>query len=95
MPIYEYQCTKKGHIFEVLQSSSEAGPRKCEVCGASPVQKLVSSSSFQLKGSGWYATDYKTPSKGSDLPANSGKQDPKKNSDISKEIACPKKEITP
>jgi hypothetical protein len=48
-----------------------------------------------LKGSGWYATDYKTPSKGSDLPANSGKQDPKKNSDISKEIACPKKEITP
>ncbi|HON37732.1 MAG: FmdB family zinc ribbon protein [Desulfomonilia bacterium] len=57
MPIYEYKCLKCNHEFEAVQKFSEAPVRQCSVCGG-PVKKLISRSSFHLKGSGWYLTDY-------------------------------------
>ncbi|MDP2643589.1 MAG: zinc ribbon domain-containing protein [Desulfobacterales bacterium] len=66
MPIYEYECTKCGKIGEVIQCFSSRPLVKCSHCSGK-LHKLVSQSSFHLKGSGWYATDYankpqKTPS---------------------------------
>jgi putative FmdB family regulatory protein len=57
MPIYEYKCTKCGKEFEVIQKFSDKPVEKCIHCSGK-VEKLISQSSFHLKGSGWYATDY-------------------------------------
>jgi putative FmdB family regulatory protein len=57
MPIYEYRCEKCGKVFEVLQRFSDDPLKVHEDCGGS-VEKLISHSAFQLKGSGWYQTDY-------------------------------------
>jgi len=62
MPIYEYQCQTCGEVTEKLQKFSDEPLRTCG-CGGS-LEKLISRSSFQLKGSGWYVTDYKTKDKG-------------------------------
>jgi putative FmdB family regulatory protein len=59
MPIYEYRCGKCGKEHEVLQKASEPPLRKCPACGKPALQKLLSAAGFQLKGSGWYATDFK------------------------------------
>ena len=58
MPIYEYKCRKCGNQFEVFQGISDPEVKSCKFCKGK-VQKLVSLSSFSLKGSGWYVTDYK------------------------------------
>jgi len=58
MPIYEYKCRKCGNQFEVFQGISDPEVTSCKFCKGK-VQKLVSLSSFSLKGSGWYVTDYK------------------------------------
>ncbi len=63
MPIYEYQCGACGHHLEALQKISEAALTECPECHKAGLQKLVSSTSFQLKGTGWYATDFKTSGK--------------------------------
>lgn len=57
MPIYEYKCKKCGSEFEVFQKITEADAKSCKFCHG-PVNKLMSLSSFQLQGSGWYVTDY-------------------------------------
>ncbi|MFL6259364.1 MAG: FmdB family zinc ribbon protein [Thermoanaerobaculia bacterium] len=57
MPIYEYECLSCGKRTEVLQRMNDAPLAACPSCGAE-VKKLISAPSFQLKGSGWYATDY-------------------------------------
>jgi putative FmdB family regulatory protein len=57
MPIYEYRCEKCGKVFEVLQRFSDAPLKTHEACGGE-LEKLISHSAFQLKGSGWYQTDY-------------------------------------
>jgi putative FmdB family regulatory protein len=57
MPIYEYKCTKCGDQFEVNQRMSDDQLTKCESCGGK-LNKLISNTSFVLKGSGWYVTDY-------------------------------------
>jgi putative FmdB family regulatory protein len=57
MPLYEYQCADCNKRSEVLQRLGEAPITACPACGG-PVKKLISSPSFQFKGSGWYATDY-------------------------------------
>jgi putative FmdB family regulatory protein len=57
MPIYEYECTKCGHIEEALQRFSDKPLTKCPQC-TGKLHKLISQSSFHLKGSGWYVTDY-------------------------------------
>ncbi len=60
MPIYEYQCAACGHVLEALQKIGEAPMVDCPACNQAELQKIVSASSFQLKGTGWYATDFKT-----------------------------------
>jgi putative FmdB family regulatory protein len=57
VPIYEYQCTKCGEVFEAFQKVTDKPLSQCKYCHAK-VEKLISQSSFQLKGSGWYLTDY-------------------------------------
>lgn len=58
MPLYEYQCKKCKKKFEVLQRINSEPISRCIHCQG-PVEKLISVSSFQFKGSGWYITDYK------------------------------------
>ena len=57
MPIYEYECTKCGSVEEVLQKFSDRPRVKCNHCSGK-LHRLISQSSFHLKGTGWYATDY-------------------------------------
>ena len=57
MPIYEYECRKCGHHAELLQKFSDPSITKCELCQGR-MRKLISQSTFHLKGSGWYVTDY-------------------------------------
>ena len=64
MPIYEYQCQKCGKVQEALQSFSDKPLTKCRHCSGK-LHKLVSRSSFHLKGTGWYVTDYANRSKDS------------------------------
>jgi len=60
MPIYEYKCAACGHQEEHLQKVSEKPLAKCPACGRKRYQKQLSAAGFQLKGSGWYATDFKS-----------------------------------
>ena len=57
MPIYEYQCAKCGS-FEATQRITDKPLEKCPTCKGKRVKKLISNTSFQLKGTGWYITDY-------------------------------------
>lgn len=57
MPIYEYACEKCGHHLEIIQKMSDKPLTKCLECKGK-LEKLFSQTSFQLKGSGWYASDY-------------------------------------
>ena len=59
MPIYEYRCAACGHQDDHLQKLSEAPLTKCPACGKKKYQKQLTAAGFQLKGSGWYATDFK------------------------------------
>jgi len=59
MPIYEYRCAACGHKLEALQKFTEAPLSDCPVCGKKSLSKLISLGGFHLKGSGWYATDFK------------------------------------
>jgi putative FmdB family regulatory protein len=75
MPIYEYRCSACGHELEALQKLSEARLVNCPACHADTLVKKVSAAGFQLKGSGWYVTDFRNGNKGaakpkSDAPAN-------------------------
>ena len=58
MHLYEYKCDACGATFELIQKFSDPPADSCQKCGRGPIQKLVSSPAFHLKGSGWYATDY-------------------------------------
>jgi putative FmdB family regulatory protein len=57
MPLYEYRCPN-GHTFEVIHRMAEPGPDVCEICGASPVEKVLYPAAIHFKGSGFYSTDY-------------------------------------
>jgi len=59
MPIYEYRCGACGWQQEILQKMSDAPLKDCPECGKPSVNKMVTAAGFQLKGSGWYATDFK------------------------------------
>jgi putative FmdB family regulatory protein len=68
LPIYEYKCTKCGRILEVMQKITDKPLEKCPSCKGL-LRRLISLTSFQLKGSGWYATDYKDKKDGGRKPA--------------------------
>ncbi|WP_114195132.1 FmdB family zinc ribbon protein [Edaphovirga cremea] len=59
MPIYEYACSACNHRLEKLQKLSDAPLTDCPECGQPSLKKLISAAGFQLKGTGWYATDFK------------------------------------
>lgn len=63
MPIYGYQCQACFHEFELMQKMSDAAPSVCPVCNKPTIRKQLSAAGFQLKGSGWYATDFKGTAK--------------------------------
>jgi putative FmdB family regulatory protein len=63
MPIYEYRCQACQHELEIIQKVSDAPMTCCPACGKESLTKLISRGSFQLKGTGWYATDYKDSGK--------------------------------
>ena len=64
MPIYAYKCESCGHAKDVLQKISDAPLTDCPACGAATFSKQLTAAGFQLKGSGWYATDFKGGSGG-------------------------------
>jgi putative FmdB family regulatory protein len=59
MPIYEYRCAACGHQEDHLQKLADAPLTRCPACGKKKYEKQLSAAGFQLKGSGWYATDFK------------------------------------
>ena len=61
MPIYEYQCPNCGNHIEEMQKVNDPALTKCPKCGKSDLERVISHTSFQLKGGGYYATDYKKP----------------------------------
>ncbi|BDG06412.1 FmdB family zinc ribbon protein [Anaeromyxobacter oryzae] len=63
MPIYEYVCEECGRLTEVMQRMTDPAPEKCPECGAPRLARLVSRTSFQLKGGGWYSDLYASPKK--------------------------------
>ncbi len=78
MPIYAYRCASCGHSRDVLQKISDPVLTTCPVCGAEQFQKQVTAAGFQLKGSGWYVTDFRNgggasaPAAGTSTPATGG-----------------------
>jgi putative FmdB family regulatory protein len=104
MPIYEFECRKcKAHL-EVFQKINDKPPAKCRKCGGR-LEKLVSASAFQFKGTGWYVTDYaskgskekrsadKSADKGDPISSSSDSSEKKENSD--KKDSSDKKETSP
>ncbi len=72
MPIYAYRCSACGHAQDVLQKMSDPVLTTCPACGAEAYAKQVTAAGFQLKGSGWYVTDFRggnTGAKPADKPA--------------------------
>lgn len=78
MPIYAYKCQSCGHAKDVLQKLSDPPLAVCPACGVAAFTKQVTAAGFQLKGSGWYATDFKggnapAPAAGEGKPAEAAK----------------------
>ncbi|MBI2733650.1 MAG: zinc ribbon domain-containing protein [Aquabacterium sp.] len=69
MPIYAYRCESCGHAKDVLQKISDPVLTTCPACGAESFTKQVTAAGFQLKGSGWYVTDFRGGSGGASAPA--------------------------
>lgn len=63
MPIYAYRCTACGHAKDVLQKLADPPLADCPACGAPRFEKQVTAAGFQLKGSGWYVTDFREGAK--------------------------------
>ena len=73
MPIYAYKCGSCGHAKDVLQKISDPALTTCPACGAEQFSKQVTAAGFQLKGSGWYVTDFRNGSTTAAAPAADGK----------------------
>ncbi len=83
MPIYAYNCGSCGHAKDVLQKISDAPLTACPACGAQAFSKQVTAAGFQLKGSGWYATDFRGGSGASAPAADSAASKPADNAPAS------------
>ncbi|RYF15140.1 MAG: zinc ribbon domain-containing protein [Comamonadaceae bacterium] len=83
MPIYAYKCGSCGHAKDVLQKVSDAPLTVCPSCGAESFAKQITAAGFQLKGSGWYATDFRggsTAAPAADKPADKSGDKPAESS---------------
>ncbi len=76
MPIYEYECLQCGINHEVMQKFSDEPITTCHICGGS-MRKLLSKTSFVLKGTGWYVTDYASAERKKAMEAEKGKSENK------------------
>lgn len=85
MPIYAYQCQDCSHTVEILQKISDAPLTECPACHRPSLVKQVTAAGFQLKGSGWYATDFK----GNGTKPKAAKGEGKADSDTGSETAKP------
>jgi len=74
MPIYEYKCDECGHLLEAIQKVNDAPLKECPACSRAALRRLISAGGFQLKGSGWYATDFKNKARKDSKP-DQGKGD--------------------
>jgi putative FmdB family regulatory protein len=93
MPVYEYECKKCKKITEAMQKFSDAPLTQCPHC-TGQLRKMISQSSFHLKGSGWYVTDYarkgdSSPAGKKDKPAESSNQSSEKGSDSTPSAPAP------
>jgi putative FmdB family regulatory protein len=91
MPVYEYECGACGHHFEEWQKMSDKPIQTCPKCKKKKVEKLISATSFQLKGGGWYSDLYASSKKGSSDSGGVGEVGGKKES-ATKESAPAAKE---
>lgn len=76
MPIYAYKCESCGHAKDVLQKMSDAPLSECPACGAPTFKKQLTAAGFQLKGSGWYVTDFRGGDSGAKAPAAASGESP-------------------
>ncbi len=76
MPVYEYECTKCNKQFEIMQKISDDPLTRCRECGGN-LKKLITNTSFVLKGSGWYVTDYPSAERKKAIEAKKSKTETK------------------
>lgn len=92
MPIYEYKCSACSEINEILQKFGDGAPKVCPNCGKQQsLTKVVSQTSFQLKGGGWYKDLYSSTPKSGDKKTSDTKDKPKKEKKA-KKVAKPNKD---
>jgi len=80
MPIYEYECQSCGARCEKFQKMSDPPVQECPECHQPELKKLISAAGFQLKGSGWYVTDFRDKGKAQTSSSNVSNNDTKKDS---------------
>ena len=88
MPIYAYRCSACGHSKDVLQKLSDPALSTCPACGAEAFSKQVTAAGFQLKGSGWYVTDYSSKGKSSETKKDKTEKKDKADKNEKKETAA-------
>jgi putative FmdB family regulatory protein len=89
MPIYEYRCESCGNEFEIIQKVNARPLRKCKQCSGK-LEKLISRSSFQLKGGGWFINDYAGSSSNSGSSSSASASTPSESKSSSKESSSDK-----
>ena len=92
MPIYAYKCESCGHAKDVLQKISDAPLTECPACGKATFSKQLTAAGFQLKGSGWYATDFRggtSGAGGTSAPATANTESASASSDAAPAAAAP------
>ena len=84
MPIYAYRCAVCGHTKDVLRKMSDPPLADCPACGAPRFEKQLTAAGFQLKGSGWYATDFRNPPAAAAKPGENGENGKAETGDAAK-----------
>jgi putative FmdB family regulatory protein len=74
MPLYEYKCHSCGETFEIIQKFSDTPLTAHEKCGSGPVERLISTSALNFKGTGWYVTDYARSGNGKNKESKEAKE---------------------
>lgn len=95
MPIYEYECGACGHQLEAFQKISEAPLTECPECRRPALGKLISATSFQLKGTGWYVTDFRDKGKPKPVTSDSSSTSTSSDTSSSSDTSASKSTDTP
>ena len=90
MPVYEYRCVDCNEQFEVMQKITDDPLSTCELCGGQ-LKRLITNTSFVLKGSGWYVTDYPSPERKKAMEEKKRPTEDKKKQDATKKEAVSSK----